>query len=142
MATQCKLYSNTSQVIQPNTWTLVVFETALRNDHGMEHGLSLIVPPYNGDFIWSRNVRWEPITVSSGDTRQRQFMTRFIRDPHGIRDDTGADDRSDSPGRDWNTVTWTFYGRAGQPVGIEVWHDHHEPAAVGHAQLVATTWDY
>lgn len=142
MATQCKLYRSTPQLIQPNTWTVLTFDRAIRNDQGMSADLSLITPPQDGDFIWARNVRWEPITVPGGDTRPRQFMDRFIRDPYGVRDDTGADDRMDTPGRDWNTTAWFFYGNAGQPVGVEVWHDHHEPVEVGHAQFVGMTWDY
>jgi hypothetical protein len=142
MATQCKLYRNSTQLIPPNSWTLLTFETAIRNDCGMMQDLSLIVPPHDGDFVWARNIRWEPVAVPAADKRPRQFMSRFIRDPHGIRDDTGAADRLDSPGRDWDTVMWPFYGRHGQPVGVEVWHDHHTDAAVGHAQFVGQTWDY
>ncbi|MEB8338557.1 hypothetical protein [Streptomyces endophyticus] len=142
MAAQCKLYRNTPQLIAPRTWTLVTYERAIRNDRGMEQDLALIVPDRDGDFVWARNIRWEPVTQPEGDVRVRQFMSRFIRDPHGIRDDTGAGDRMDSPGRDWDTTMWPFFGRAGQPVGVEVWHDHHEPAAVGHAQFVGMTWDY
>lgn len=142
MATQCKLYRNTPQTIQPNTWTLLTFDSAIRNDLSMEQDLSLIVPPTTGDFIWARNIRWESITIPSGDTRQRQFMARFVRDPHGARDDTGAADQVDSPGKDWATTVWLFQGNAGQPVGVEVWHDHHQAAVVGHAQFVGQTWDY
>ena len=65
-----------------------------------------------------------------------------LRGPNGARDDTGAEDSADTPGRDWDTTVWLFKGHAGMPVGVEVWHDHHVPAAVGHAQFVATTWDY
>ena len=142
MATVCKLYRNTPQVIPPNTWTLLTFDEALRNDCGMAQDLTLIVPSQDGDFIWSRNIRWESITVQEGDTRPRQFMARFVRDPHGVRDDTGAEDGTDTPGRDWDTNVWPFRGHAGEPVGVEVWHDHHESAVLGHAQFAAQTNDY
>lgn len=143
MATQAKLYRNTPQIIPPSAWTLVTFERAIRNDRHMQRNLTLIVPPFDGDFIWGRNIRWEPLTVPDGDTRPRQFMARFVRDPLGDnRDDTGAEDQTDTPGRDWDTNTWCFYGESGVPVGAEVWHDHHEAAAVGHAQFVGMTWDY
>lgn len=143
MATQCKLYrGETPQLIEPETWTLLTFERTIRDDRRMARNLSLIVPLYDGDFIWARNIRWESLTIPDEDVRPRQFMSRFIRDPHGIRDDTGADDRTATPGRSWQTVTWPFAGNGGQPVGIEVWHDHHVAAAVGHAQFSATTWDY
>lgn len=143
MATQCKLYRGTiPQIIPPNSWTLLTFERAIRDDRHMQRDLSLIVPPFDGDIIWARNVRWEPITVPDGDLRPRQFASRFVRDPAGIHDDTGTEDQLDTPGRDWDTNTWLFYGHADQPVGVEVWHDHHLPAAVGHAQFVAMTWDY
>lgn len=142
MATQCKLYRNAPQLIPPSTWTLLTFEKALRDDRKMARNLSLIMPPFDGDFIWARNIRWENITVPEGDLRPRQFMARFVRDPLGTPDDTGAEDHIDTPGRDWNTNSWCFYGEAGQPVGVQVWHDHDQPATVGHAQFVATTWDY
>lgn len=142
MATQVKLYRNTPQAVPPGTWTLLTFDTAIRNDLSMAEDLSLIVPAHDGDFLWARNVSWETLTIPEGDVRVRQFMSRFIRDPYGVRDDTGAADRVDSPGRDWDTTMWPFYGQHGQPVGVEVWHDHHEPAYVRHAQFVGMTWDY
>ncbi len=143
MATQAKLYRGEhAQLIPPNTWTLLTFEKLIRNDRSMARDRCLIMPPFDGDFEWSRNLRWAAITIPPGDTRPRQIMSRFVRDPHGVRDDTGADDRLATPGRSWQTVTWPFAGEAGQPVGVEVWHDHHEPWAVEHAQFVGTTWDY
>lgn len=143
MATLCKLYRGVSpQPISPQTWTLLTFERAIRNDRSMMRSLSLIVPKAAGDFVWSRNLRWAAITLPDGDTRQRQFMSRFVRDPLGERDDTGADDRAATPGRSWQTTTWQFAGEAGMPVGVEVWHDHSEPWAVEHAQFVGTTSDY
>ncbi|MFI8872508.1 hypothetical protein [Streptomyces sp. NPDC055243] len=143
MATVCKLYrGDKPQLIQPEAWTLLTFERVITNDRSMARKLSLIQPPFGGDFIWSRNLRWAAITVPEGDLRPRQFMSRFIREPHGERDDTGAADRLATPGRSWETTTWQFYGEANQPVGVEVWHDHHEPWAVEHAQFVATTCDY
>lgn len=143
MASVCKLYRGEKpQLIPPNTWTLVTYEKPLSDDREMLRDLSLIQPPFDGDFLWARNLRWAAITLSEGDTRQRQFMSRFIRDPHGIRDDTGADDRAATPGRSWQTVSWCFAGQAGQPVGVEVWHDHTESWPLEHAQFVGMTWDY
>lgn len=142
MASQVKLYRNAPQLIQPETWTVVNFQSAIRNDLSMAQDLTLIVPAHDGDFLWARNVRWGALTVPDWDLRPRQFMSRFIRDPFGIRDDTGASDQLDSPGRDWTTTMWPFYGHEGQPVGLEVWHDHTEPVAVEHAQFVGMTWDY
>jgi hypothetical protein len=142
VATQCKLYRNTPQVIQPKTWTVLEFDKALRNDHNMSPDLTLITPPKNGDFIWARNVRWNGYVIPEGDDRPRQFMEQFCRDPYGAPDDTGADDSLATPGKSWNTTMWPFLGRAGQPVGVRVWHDHHEPVEVGHCQFVGMTWDY
>jgi hypothetical protein len=143
VATECKLYRGEKpQLILPETWTLLTFEQALVNDRSMARSLTTIRPPSDGSFTWARNIRWSAITVPDGDTRQRQIMSRFIRDPFGIRDDTGADDRVATPGRSWQTVAWPFAGQAGQSVGVEVWHDHHEPWAVEHAQFIGMTWDY
>lgn len=143
MATVCKLYrGDKPQLIPPNTWTLLTYERTISNDRSMVRNLSLIMPPFDGHFIWSRNLRWAAITLPDGDVRPRQFMSRFIRDPHGDRDDTGATDHPVTPGRSWETTTWQFAGQANQPVGVEVWHDHHEPWAVEHAQFAAVTWDY
>jgi hypothetical protein len=118
MATQCKLYRDRPQVIPPGEWTLLTFEKVIQNDRSMAQALSLIVPKRDGDFTWSRNIRWAAITVPDGDARPRQFMSRFVRDPHGERDDTGADDRVATPGRSWQTVTWPFAGEVAVPVGV------------------------
>lgn len=144
LASQCKLYRGLSGLsIPPNAWTFLTFEKVLHDDLGMQRDLSLIVPPSDGYFIWSRNVRWESLTIPEGDNRPRQFMTRFARVlPDGSVDDTGADDAADTPGRDWDTVTWQFYGDSEKPVGVQVWHDHHVPAVVGHAQFVGTSLNY
>lgn len=143
MATVCKLYRGTKpQIIPPETWTLVTFEKALSNDRSMMRDLATIQPPFDGDFAWFRNLRWAALDIPDDDLRPRQIMSRFIRDPHGIRDDTGADDRLATPGRSWQTVGWAFAGHAGQPVGVEVWHDHDQPWALEHAQFVGTTSDY
>jgi hypothetical protein len=143
MATQCKLYRGLApQLIPPQTWTLLTFEKTIRNDRSMARDRCLIMPPFDGDFIWSRNLRWAALTLPDGDIRQRQFMSRFIRDPRGERDDTGAADHVATPGRSWETTTWQFYGDAYQPIGVEVWHDHTDDWAVEHAQFTATTWDY
>ncbi|MCX4231981.1 hypothetical protein [Streptomyces ortus] len=143
MATECKLYrGEKSQLIPPETWTLVTYEKVIVNDRTMAKSLSLIVPKVDGTFWWARNLRWAAITLPDGDLRPRQFMSRFVRDPHGIRDDTGADDRAATPGRSWQTVGWPFAGQAGMPVGVEVWHDHDQPWPLEHAQFAALTWDY
>lgn len=143
MATQCKLQRKlTPQLIKPNTWTLLVFDTILRNDRSMQKGMSLIIPPVDGDFIWGRNISWGPFDIPKGDLRVRQTASRFIRDPHGEDDDTGSDDKLDTPGRDFTTGTWVFKGDGGKPIGVEVWHDHTGPVFVTQSQFSATTWDY
>ncbi|MEI5100285.1 hypothetical protein RB200_19380 [Streptomyces sp. PmtG] len=150
MATQCKLYTNTAQLIEPETWTTVRYDVVLRDDARMSRGdgelrdpsSALIVPSRSGDFIWYRFVHWDAIEQPEGDVRQRQFMERFVRDPYGGRDSTGSADGDDTAGREFHLGGWAFYGRAGQPVAVEVWHDHHEPVAVVHAQFVGMTWDY
>ncbi len=142
MAT-CKLYRGKDpQIIPPGEWTPVTFEKTVSNDRSMARNLCLIVPPVTAEFLWGRNLRWAAITVPDGDLRPRQIMSRFVRDPAGIRDDTGADDRVATPGRSWQTVLWPFTGQAGVPVGLEVWHDHDQPWALEHAQFVGMTSDY
>lgn len=143
MATQCKLQRKEfAQIIQPNTWTLLTFDTIIRNDMSMQKLMKTIAPMYNGDFIWARNISWSAIEVPDDDLRIRQFASRFIRDPSGDRDDTGTDDGVFSPGKNFSTVTWPFRGEMNVPVGVEVWHDHSLPASIYQAQFSATTWDY
>ncbi|WPO70190.1 hypothetical protein [Streptomyces sp. KN37] len=143
MATVCKLYRGEKpQIIPPETWTLITYERVISNDRSMARSLTTIMPPFDGDFLWARNLRWAAITIPEGDARNRQFMSRFIRDPHGIRDDTGAADHLATPGRSWETTCWPFAGQANQHVGVEVWHDHDQPWAIEHAQFAAMTWDY
>lgn len=150
MATVCKLYTDTPQAIPPQTWTTVRYDQVLRNDESMYQGTlnvadpesALIAPPADGDFIWSRFLHWDSITLPPGDTRARQFIERFVRDPYTVPDSTGSSDGTDTAGKEFRLGTWQFRGHAGQPVAVEVWHDHHGPVAVVHAQFVATTWDY
>lgn len=150
MATQCKLYTDTRQMVPPQTWTTVRYDRVIRNDLGMFRGnarvtdpkSALIVPPQDGDFIWYRFLHWDAVVVPEGDVRERQFMERFVRDPYGAADSTGSSDGDDTAGREFRLGGWPFAGQAGEPVAVEVWHDHHEEVAVVHAQFVGMTWDY
>src|ERR1043165_2480647 len=111
MATVCKLYrGDKPQLIEPETGTLVTYESVLSNDRKMAVDLSLIRPPESADFTWYRNLRWGAFPAPAGDLRPGRFRSRFIRDPHGKPDDTGADDRLATPGRSWQTVAWPFKG--------------------------------
>lgn len=150
MATSCKLYTVTPQSIQPQTWTAIRFDVVLSNDGNMYQGdgtvinpdSALIMPPQDADFVWFRCVKWASITLPLGDTRERQFMERFCRDPYTAPDDTGSADEADTPGQEFHLGGWFFRGHAGQSVALQVWHDHTSPVDVTHAQFVAATWDY
>lgn len=150
MATQCKLYTDVRQSIPPNTWTTIRFDTVLRDDEDMYQGdgtvtnpaSALIKPKTSGDFIWSSLVKFDTVTAPPGDSTERQFNVRFVRDPYTNPDNTGEADGDDTVGQDLRCTTWQFRGNAGQPVAIEVRHTHTEPVDVIHAQFVATTWDY
>lgn len=152
MGTQCKLYTNVKQSIPPKTWTTLRFDVALRNDRkmfrGSEGSLSsrengLIHPPQNGDFLWCRFVKWEDITIPKGDTRPRQFMEQFCRDPYSKTwDSTASFDGEDTPGEEFHVNAWVFRGKRDHPIGVRVWHDHSEPVNIIHAQFSGTTWDY
>lgn len=145
MATQGKLYTNVRQPVPPNTWTVIRFDTALRNDDGMWFDDSMgpesacLRPARDGDFIWTRLVKFDALPVQ--DTAV-QFHVRFVRDPYSNPDNTGEADGVDTPGADLRLGTWLFRGHAGQPVAIEVRHNHTAPVDVIHAQFSATTWDY
>ncbi|WP_431781695.1 hypothetical protein [Streptomyces chumphonensis] len=149
MATLCKLYSDAEQIIVPETWTPLRFERALRDDGPMWGGggvsspdSALITPRRDGDFEWERFVHWESIIVPEGDTRPRQFLEQFCRDPYTAPDTTATTDGVDTPGKEFRLASWRFRGRAGQPVAVRVWHDHHEPVKVTHSQFIASTSDY
>ncbi len=150
MATQCKLLTNVSQLIEPQTWTTVRFDQVIRNDGGMYQGTgdvadpesALIMPPHDGDFLWYRFVHWASITVPEGDARERQFLAQFCRDPYTSPDSTGSTDDDHTAGKQFHLASWAFYGRDDQPVAVRVWHDHDQPVDVTHAQFVAMTWDY
>ncbi|MGW5173101.1 hypothetical protein ACWERY_01885 [Streptomyces sp. NPDC004082] len=150
MATQCKLYTNTPQLIQPQTWTTIRYDEVLRDDADLFRGTAkvsdkysaLITPRRDGDFIWFRFLHWDTITVLEGDDRERQFLERFVRDPYTAPDSTGSSDGDDTAGKEYRLGSWAFYGRAGQPVAVEVWHDHDQPVAITHAQFIGMTWDY
>ncbi|WP_156722683.1 hypothetical protein [Streptomyces apocyni] len=145
MATQCKLLTNIAQ-----TWTPIRFDQVLRNDGGMYQGTgdvadpesALIQPSADGDFIWHRFVHWAPIQVDEHDSRERQFLSQFCRDPYTNPDSTGSTDADHTAGKQFHLASWAFYGRDHQPVAIRVWHDHDQPVDIIHAQFTAQTWDY
>lgn len=150
MGTQCKLYTDVRQAIEPNTWTTIKFDVILRDDNGMYLGSknvadpnsALIKPKVSGDFIWSRLIKWDSIVVPEGDVRRRQFQSRFVRNPYTAPNNTGEADDGDTVGQDIQCVTWQFWGTAANSVAVEVCHNHHLPVDVIHAQFCATTWDY
>lgn len=149
MATQCKLYTNVRQSVPPNTWYQIRFDVVLRDDDGMFHGLAsvddpesaVIRPRIDGDFIWSRLVKFDQVQAGPG-VPGVQFNVRFVRDPYTNPDNTGEADGNDTPGQDIRLGTWLFRGHAGRPVAVEVRHNHTEPVDIIHAQFSATTWDY
>lgn len=150
MATKTKLYTNTTQSIPPNTWTVIRFDEVIVDNRGWYYGeydltdplSALIIPDRSFWGIWSRLVKFAPITLPAGDTRVRQFQVRFVRDPYTNPDNTGEADGVDTPGQDIRLGTWQFAGTANQPVAVEVCHNHHEPVDVIHAQFVVSTWDF
>lgn len=149
MATVCKLYTDTTQTIQPQTWTTVRFDVVLKDTGSMYQGTgsvadpesALIEPGQDGDFIWFRKVHWASIAADDCDD-EVQFIERFVRDPYTDADSTGGDDHDDTAGAEFNVGAWAFRGRAGQPVAVEVWHNHDQPVDVTHAQFIAMTWDH
>ncbi len=147
MATQCKLYTDVAQSIEPQTWTTIKYDQVLKDTGTMYQGdgtvtnpdSALIEPDQDGDFIWFRKVHWASISAS-GD--EAQFIERFVRNPYTDADSTGGDDHDDTDGAEFNVGAWAFRGRSGQPVAVEVWHNHSDPVDVTHAQFIAMTWDY
>lgn len=150
MATMCKLLTDTAQTIQPQTWTPIRFDQVLKDTGTMYQGdgtvtdpdSALILPDQDGDFIWFRFLHWDSITLPSGDERERQFLSQFCRDPYTSPDSTGSTDGDDTAGKEFHLASWSFRGRDDQPVAVRVWHDHHEPVDVTHAQFAAMTWDF
>lgn len=149
MATQTKLYTDVRQSVPPNAWYRVMFDVVLRDDRGWYQGdgtadspdSALIQPDVNCDLIWSRKVKFDAITPYPGVVAGVQFSTRFVRDPYTSPDNTGETDRNETPGQDLHVDTWQFRGKAGQPVAVEVRHNHTNSVDIIHAQFVATTWD-
>lgn len=148
MATQCKVYTNVRQPVPPNTWYRIGFDVVLRNDFDMFTGngdvtnpdSTVIVPEYDGDFIWMAKVKFDDIGQPVGS--ERQFNVRFVRDPYTAPDNTGEEDGDDTVGQDLRGISWAFRGHAGQPVAVEVRHTHDQSVDIIHAQFLATTWDY
>lgn len=152
MATQCKLLTNTPQLIKPLTWTTLLFDEVTRDDDGMFHGKpgvlaapssGLIHPARDADFIWARFVQWNSV-AASGLAEPPQFMEQFCRNPYDKKNwnSTASTDGPDTSGKEFRLATWPFRGKRGVSVGLRVWHDHAEAVNVVHAQFSATTWDY
>src|SRR3546814_19083840 len=96
---------------------------------------ALITPWDDGDFIWSYLVRFDSIVIPPGDTDERQFHVRYVRDPYTSPDNTGESDHDDTVGKDLLNGTWLFRGRAHQPVALEVRHNHKTGRAPGRGRV-------
>jgi hypothetical protein len=148
VATQTKLYTDVRQSVPPNTWYRIKFDEVLRDDEGWYQGdntatdpdSALIRPDRSFDGVWSRLVKFD--TIGAGVAEGVQINTRFVRDPYGTPDNTGESDGNDTPGQDIRLDTWQFKGNAGQPVAIEVRHNHTSSIDIIHAQFVVNTWDF
>ena len=145
MTIACSLKVETRQTIPPNTWTALRFDQVLRNDLDMWRGSdltdpqsALIYPPLEDYYLWAAMVHWEPVPSAGSDL---QFLEQFCRDPYSASPDTtGTDDSPDTAGAEYNTRTWPFVGRPGQPVAVRVWHNHTAPVRVVLAEFKAITW--
>lgn len=142
MGTRTKLYTDTRQTVPPNTWYNVEFDVVIQDDGGWAHGPGQIRPHANCDMIWSRKVWFDQAAPYPAVPEGVQFNTRFTRNPFTDPDNTGETDKNVTPGKTLCVDTWQFAGKAGQPVGVQVRHNHTEPIDIVHAQFVATTWDF
>lgn len=102
------------QTIKTKTWTLLTF------DEG-----NVITPKNNGTAMWAFYVN---VNDAGGAST---LQLRWIREPQGIKDFTGAralDLKLDNI----HSGVWFFNAKKGQPVGIEVYHE-------GKKDMVITT---
>lgn len=90
--------------VKPNTWTLLTF------DQG-----NAITAKSSGTAIWG-------FYINVNDKAGAETMKlRWLREPNGIKDFTGQR-TLDLNLSNIHSDLWMFNAKAGQPVGIEVYH--------------------
>jgi hypothetical protein len=90
--------------VKPKTWTLLTF------DEG-----NVITPKGSGTAIWGFYINVEDAAGA------KTMKLRWIREPNGIKDFTGQR-TLDLELSNIHSDLWMFNAKAGQPVGIEVYH--------------------
>ncbi len=81
-----------------------------------------------------RTELWEAY-MRIADSDATQFLTRFMRDPWGVKDHTGSSNPTATPGKDFINTMWFFQTRGVRLVGIQLWHDATGDLTVEYAQL-------
>lgn len=133
----CSLIVKTPQLIPPDTWTAIRFDTESTDIFGMHvtndlasPDSALIIPGITAVGMVSAMVQW----ASSDAT---QYLHRFTRDPYNpdLIDSTCTNDRVPTAGRDFHTFSWPMTVRCGQPLALMVSHNASGPATADLAEF-------
>jgi hypothetical protein len=107
------------QMIKPKTWTLLKFDkNVLINPtaDGLAHlGMYMNIKDFGN---------------------AKQVMVRFIRDPKGVADFTGATSWSPADGHIFSHM-WMIQAKKGVPLGVEVYHDGTKAMAIATREFKA-----
>lgn len=129
--TFCSLIVQTSQLIQPNTYTALRFDTESADGDNLHasknlasQNSALIIPKSTGVGLLAAEVFWENATTNGMETIPTQYLYRFTRDPFTEDiDSTCTHDRAPTPGAQFEAFTWPITVRIGQPLAVMVGHN-------------------
>lgn len=134
----CSLINHGDQVIKPDVYTALRFDTE-NSDSGALHASvnlesrnsALIYPKSEAVGLLAAEVFWEDAKATGMKEIPTQYRYRFSRDPFDDAiDSTCTHDRAPTPGGQFEAFTWPFTVRAGQPLAVMVAHNGSEPLKV------------
>ena len=106
-------------MIKPNTWTLLKFDKNV-----------LIKPTADGLAHLGTYINVKDFAGA------KHVMVRFIRDPKGAADYTGATSWSTADGHIFSHM-WMIQAKKGTPLGVQVWHDGTKNMAIATREFKA-----
>jgi hypothetical protein len=137
----CSLIVKTPQLIAPNTYTAVRFDTESTdspNWHVTNNlnsaNSALITPDITAVAGLYAEIFWQ--NASDMERPPTQYLHRFTRDPFGPEpDSTATNDRAPTPGAQFHVFSWAITIRTGQPLALMVGHNGSGPLAVTLAEF-------
>jgi hypothetical protein len=133
----CSLIVKKPQLIPPDVWTAIRFDTESTDLFTMHADDDLSSPDSALILPGITAVGWLSAMVQWAHSDATQLLHRFTRNPYdpALIDSTCTNDRVPTSGQDFHTFSWPITVRAGQPLALMVCHNASGSAMVNLAEF-------